>query len=344
MIANWRTWFLLCISPVSLPASPSRPPAPFWLWPHLLSLEAPLVAVAWTWALSKMHDATIMPGVLSGLALAVWIIYVADRLFDTVGVPAESLDVRHAFYRRHRGTFMVALVVALGFLIYNALWVVPAGLMWQCVALGLLMLLYLGIYSASGTGRGQRWVVHLASLATVLFLQMLPLPPTLKFGATLLIVGLLVYVQLGWVGEGKPLLRKEFAGGLLFALGCSAWTRFSAGGGGLIAGAMEIALMAGLFTCNLLSITQREEEAAGHPQPVRLANSGLIFTVFLAAWCVFAMRNGQLPLRSGPLVAATGLGVSLLAGVHGFRARMSPSWHRVLADVAVVAPVLMFLR
>ena len=83
-----------CISRASLVFSTALPvpsfstttflPRPLWLWPHLLSLEAPLVAVAWTWGLAKLHQMSIMPGVLPGLGLCVWIVYVLDRVLDGI--------------------------------------------------------------------------------------------------------------------------------------------------------------------------------------------------------------------------------------------------------------------
>ena len=76
--------------------------APFWLWPHLLSLEAPLIAMAWMLGLAHLNRVPVMPGVLAGLGLCVWMIYVLDRLLDTRGKADSELDARHRFHRRHR--------------------------------------------------------------------------------------------------------------------------------------------------------------------------------------------------------------------------------------------------
>ena len=101
--------------------TPARTPAsPLWIWPHLLSLDAPAVAVGWQawWAhtqgvrLGWFHHAI--------LGLCVWMIYLADRLADSVTAPPEEWGTpRHAFYHRRRrllGGLLVAAVAALAVL------------------------------------------------------------------------------------------------------------------------------------------------------------------------------------------------------------------------------------
>jgi len=72
---------------------------PFWLWPNLLSLDAPLVAVLWQVLFARCFRASAetLPAVL--LVLAVWLIYVADRAFDAWS--GSGRTPRHEFYRRH---------------------------------------------------------------------------------------------------------------------------------------------------------------------------------------------------------------------------------------------------
>lgn len=84
---------------------PSPPPTavPLWIWPHLLSLDAPAVAIGWQawWAhvggvrLGWAHHAI--------LGLSVWMIYLADRLADTLRAsPEEWGTQRHDFSHRRR--------------------------------------------------------------------------------------------------------------------------------------------------------------------------------------------------------------------------------------------------
>ena len=86
---------------------------PLWIWPNLLSLDAPLVALAWFWIfkqvwLVRYHQPTL-PWFL---ALAVWCIYVADRLMDSRGKRRESgsAPLRHRFHRQFRNPMKIALL------------------------------------------------------------------------------------------------------------------------------------------------------------------------------------------------------------------------------------------
>lgn len=95
--------------------SDHQPPA-LWLWPNLLAFEAPLIAVVWQHFLGRCFQAP--PGLAERivLALAVWAIYLGDRLLDTrAAVPATP---RHQFCHRHRqlaaGAMGIALVAAAG--------------------------------------------------------------------------------------------------------------------------------------------------------------------------------------------------------------------------------------
>lgn len=44
--------------------------------------------------------------------LAVWIIYVADRLLDTAHATAVDLEARHLFHLRHRRAFLIGIAIA----------------------------------------------------------------------------------------------------------------------------------------------------------------------------------------------------------------------------------------
>ena len=75
---------------------------PLWLWPNLLSLDAPLVAALWQWLFARCLHVRweIWPAIV--LTAAVWLIYAADRVLDSRRT--EYQTARHQFYRRHRRT------------------------------------------------------------------------------------------------------------------------------------------------------------------------------------------------------------------------------------------------
>ncbi|MCA9647412.1 MAG: hypothetical protein KC492_42270, partial [Myxococcales bacterium] len=133
------------------PDETSRKPVPWWLWVHVLSLEAPIVAVLWQSALAHAHGLRLPPMLGAGLALACWLIYVLDRTLDTLSAEG-ALDTRHVFYRRHRWFILLGvtpLVVAV--LAWMAFFVIPEGVLWQALGLALLVALYLASWSAQGS-------------------------------------------------------------------------------------------------------------------------------------------------------------------------------------------------
>lgn len=86
--------------------------APFWLWPNLLSLDATFVAVLWQHFLSETI-APVHPAITAVLGLSVWLVYTADRLFDTLAPATTSEPPRHQFVRLHRRRLIFAAVLVL---------------------------------------------------------------------------------------------------------------------------------------------------------------------------------------------------------------------------------------
>ena len=101
-----------------------RERAPWWLWPNLLSIDAPLVAIAWAWMFAKAWGVVSVPWELwVTLGGTVWMIYVLDRLNDVrKSKDGADLDKRHYFHRKFRWFFFAGMVVALAWGVYSALW------------------------------------------------------------------------------------------------------------------------------------------------------------------------------------------------------------------------------
>ncbi|MCP5538692.1 MAG: hypothetical protein H7A53_06800 [Akkermansiaceae bacterium] len=81
----------------------------WWLWPNVLGLDAPVVAVVWLWAFARSGGAEWPGGaVFAALFGAVWCIYLADRLADARRAgPVQA--PRHLAARRHGNFFAVLL-------------------------------------------------------------------------------------------------------------------------------------------------------------------------------------------------------------------------------------------
>lgn len=81
--------------------APERYSARLWLWPNLLSLDAPVVAVLWQDFLAYRFHLPLRPAWRVVLGLTVWAIYLLDRLLDARKPGEPDEPARHRFYRRH---------------------------------------------------------------------------------------------------------------------------------------------------------------------------------------------------------------------------------------------------
>jgi hypothetical protein len=80
----------------------SHAPIEWWLWPNVLNLDAPLVAVLWQSLLAKSMLVRLNPFEPWALGLAVWLIYLADHLMDTARPASGAWEPpRKLFFRRH---------------------------------------------------------------------------------------------------------------------------------------------------------------------------------------------------------------------------------------------------
>jgi hypothetical protein len=128
-----------------------------WIWPTLLSLDAPLVAVLWELLFAAGLRARVEPAVTAVMALTVWLIYVADRILDSFQTDEETPQpVRHRFYRAHRMAFLPAFFAIFVF----TCWLAIAHLDSKTLRAGIILGLIVGVYFATvhfvGTA-AQKW-------------------------------------------------------------------------------------------------------------------------------------------------------------------------------------------
>jgi hypothetical protein len=271
-----------------------------------------------------------MPGVLPGLGLCVWIVYVLDRVMDGVGESISGMDRRHAFHHRWRWMLLGLVAVASGWAGWLALVVVPSGLTWQCVSLGLMMMLYLIIFPAAGGGRFRWLIMPLTCLGLLALARTLPISPILQLllmALSAAVWGLLAFKGLHqWLASA---LSKDVAGGLLFALGCTAWNRFIQEGGDVLSGSLELVLLSLLFIGNLTGISSRGSQERWLALGFGTVGGVLIMAVL-----------GRVVGSIGTLALAVGLGLVLLTLLNKRRSCLSEEAYRVWADVAVLVPML----
>lgn len=83
----------------------ARSPLEWW---HLLSLDAPTVAALWTGFTAATFHLALPWTAPAALALAVWMLYAADRISDA-RQQAEPLRERHHFHEQHAKPFAAAI-------------------------------------------------------------------------------------------------------------------------------------------------------------------------------------------------------------------------------------------
>jgi hypothetical protein len=114
-----------------------------WLWPNLLSLDAPLVALLWQILFARCFHARIdpLPSIL--LVLAVWLIYAADRTLDAW--TSSAARPRHEFYRRHWRALLPLWIAALAAGAALAWTRLAPQLLYEGVALAAAVVLYFAL-------------------------------------------------------------------------------------------------------------------------------------------------------------------------------------------------------
>jgi hypothetical protein len=245
-----------------------------WLWPNLLSLDAPVVALLWQVFFVRCFHATVGAETTVLLAVAVWLIYAADRMLDAWRGAGKT--PRHEFYRRH----------------------------WRAVVPVWVALLIVGVWIA--------W---------------LQLPTALWSRGILLSCGVAVYFAAvhGAPAWWRKPVGKEAAVGVVFALGVSltAWP--------MVHTWVDILAIAQFSVlCWLNCVAIEDWEGGRSAQPAVIAGSACVALI-----AVLVLREQR------PVIACAEVASAFaLVAVDRYRSRMSPDAMRVLADVALLSPIL----
>lgn len=328
-------------------SSQTNPRVPWWLWLNVLSLDAPLVAVLWQWALAQAYGVKMDPITYSTLGLSVWLIYVVDRVLDTRSVDGDQvLSARHLYYRQHyRFYAWGAIPIVVAFLTYRVFTSLPATLMLRGIGLSFLVGLYLLHFAA----RGHRTLFIVGSVfasflgGCILYLLPLPVPYKMVYG--MILVSLLYHSIRGDKDTPLRLLPKELLCGYLFAVGCSMSVHFYTLDSEADAFSMATFLLGMLCTLNCIGIACYEKDGDPHAITHVWPGVGQFYPALLLAFAslvIFEMGKGI----SGELFyyhVAILTGVALLGAVHGLSKRLPSEMAHVLADLALMLPVFVML-
>jgi hypothetical protein len=120
----------------------------FWLWFNLLSLDAPSVAVLWQVFLARSLHADVRWPAFIALGASVWLIYVADRLLDSLQTEEAPMTARHRFYRVHWWTALRVCAVVIFVLAITCCYLNSSVLRNGVIMASLVAIYFFGVHAA----------------------------------------------------------------------------------------------------------------------------------------------------------------------------------------------------
>jgi hypothetical protein len=287
------------------------------VWWHLLSLDAPTVAVVWCWFFAAAFRRSLPWTALITLALGTWCVYVADRLIDGWrSTDITTLRDRHWFYLRHRKSFVIA---------------------WIAAAIPLAYLIFFCVKAAVRTDD-----VILCLIGTAYFLLIHNRPEKYRFS-------------------------KEFFVGFLFSIATAVptWMRLQEGRGLLLSAILTFGAVCWLNCVAIQTWEDAEALRDDVPDPFFQNHSDAsdgqlsatrpsVLTTFLGNHLtVFAVTIGALAFSLAcipgaravwPLFASVALSSILFVTLIRHARRFSALSLRILADGALLTPLIFFLH
>jgi hypothetical protein len=274
---------------------------PLWLLPNLLSLDAPLVAMAWLHVFAKTWRLGYHPWeAYASLGLAVWIIYVADRLLDVslLGTCNRPMEARHRFHAAHRKFFRLGLAMAFPAAVFLVVTKMPMAIYKHLLLGGVLVAGFFGLSMLSS--QDPREVPHTKNIIAGM---------TFAFGTAMT-----AHIYRSEYGIYDMLASREF---VCFAVLC---------------------------VLNVSAIDLWEHAARSADLEIKASDElslTLPLTLLGAAALGFALLDEEGGAR--PFFYAILAGTGLLYALNRVRSGFTMDSLRVLADVALLVPVLVFL-
>lgn len=275
---------------------------PWWLYPNLLSLDAPLVAVAWLYVFAKTWRLGYHQWeAYACLGLVVWIIYAGDRLLDvsiSSTMPGHRIGARHEFHKRHRRKFRIGIAVAFVTALVLLITRIPVAIYTYLLVGGVLVAGFFGL--ALLTDQDSDEVPYAKNILA---------GSTFAFGTAMT-----AHLYRPEVGIHEMATSPAF---LSFAVLC---------------------------VLNISAIDLWEHSASARDSATRAFDEVALTLPLLllgAAALLLALRDQQQSAR--PFFYAILTGAALLYILNRNRERFSLDALRVLADGAVLAPVLVFI-
>ncbi len=301
---------------------------PIWLLPNLLSLDAPLVGLVWMWMLVRALRVDYMQSaawfVLPG---AIWCVYVLDRLMDSWLRPEQrQSSPRHIFHWRWRWPLLIAVVVVALTCAYQALFVLSRSMLSAGAVAAVLCVFYFLIASL-----GSKQIPYFKNLLAGMIFAMGVGIPVNAANASLLVTDLndvlYAFNHTGWLDAGWNFLKMIVSTLIvIFYESREIW----------VFGLLCMLNITAIDLWERASEAENEDVASSHEQNLTLglivlAGGSLMFAV------MFADQYTK-PYFYSVMVAA-----AVLQVINHYREHFSINSLRVLADVALLVPIPIFL-
>ena len=307
---------------------------PLWLVPNLLSLDAPVVAVAWMWMLAQaLRVEYVHPSAWWVLPVSVWCVYVLDRVIDAWGHPAiDESSPRHQFHWKLRWPLTIVTLTAGITCLYQSLYVLPRSMF----SAGLVAMAMCVIYFVLAFFQGREVPYVKNFLAGMIFAMGVGIPVNAA-NASLLVSDFNDVIYAFNNPEAVGLVQKLWDATWNFGL-MSLRTLFV-----IFNQCREILIFGLLCMMNITAIDLWERAESAVDEETALAQESTLtlgLIVLSGGSLVFAALYAD--EYSKPFYYAVMVAAAVLQGVNHYRERFSPSAQRVLADVAMLVPLPLF--
>lgn len=301
---------------------------PLWLLPNLLSIDAPLVGLVWMWMLARaLRVEYIQSAAWFILPMAIWCVYVLDRLIDSwVHPEVRESSPRHVFHWRWRWLMLAGALVAGGVCMYYAMFILSRSIF----SAGLVAAMMCVVYFALAFFQSGEVPYAKNFMAGMIFAMGIGIPVNAA-NATLLVTDLndIVYafhhtgpVDAAW-NFGKMVISTLL---VIFYQCREVW----------VFGLLCMLNITAIDLWEKADESQDENTAYHHEQTLTL---GLI--ILAGGSLVFAAMYAD--QYSKPFFYAVMVAAAVLQIINHYRDRFSITSLRVLADAALLVPVPIFL-
>jgi len=307
---------------------------PLWLLPNLLSLDAPLVAVAWMWMLAQaLRVEYVHAAAWWVLPVSVWCVYVLDRVIDAWIHPGMGEgSPRHQFHWRWRWPLLMMALAAGVTCLYQSLYVLPRSMF----SAGLVAMAMCAVYFILAFFQGREVPYGKNLLAGMIFAMGVGIPVNAA-NASLLVSDFNDVIYAFNNPEAVGLAQKLWDAVWNFGL-MSLRTLYV-----IFNQCREILIFGLLCMMNITAIDLWERaESAVDEETVVAQETTLTFGLIILSGGSLVFAAMYADEYSKPFYYAVMMAAAVLQGVNRYRERFSPSAQRVLADVALLVPVPLF--